>query len=115
MSILSQLNRALPKNTVISGSENTRPFECDGLSVYKQEPLAVVLPNNIAQIKKVLEICRKNNTPIVSRGAGTGLSGGATPLEGSVVLGFSKLTQIISIDEEKKNSSSRTRGSQFSN
>ena len=102
MSILSQLKRALPKNTVISGSENTRPFECDGLSIYKQEPLAVVLPNNIAQIKKVLEICRKNNTPIVTRGAGTGLSGGATPLEGSVVLGLSKLTQIISIDEEKK-------------
>jgi len=102
MSILSQLKRALPKNTVISGSENTRPFECDGLSVYKQEPLAVVLPNNIDQIKKVLEICRKNNTPIVTRGAGTGLSGGATPLEGSVVLGLSKLTQIISIDEERK-------------
>ena len=102
MSTLSQLKRALPKNTVISGSENTRPFECDGLSVYKQEPLAVVLPNNITQIKKVLEICRKNNTPIVTRGAGTGLSGGATPLEGSVVLGLSKLTQIISIDEEKK-------------
>jgi len=102
MSILSQLKRALPKNTVISGTENTRPFECDGLSVYKQEPLAVVLPNNIAQIKKVLEICRKNNTPIVTRGAGTGLSGGATPLEGSVVLGLSKLTQIISIDEAKK-------------
>jgi len=102
MSILNQLKRALPKNTVISGSENTRPFECDGLSVYKQEPLAVVLPNNIAQIKKVLEICRKNNTPIVTRGAGTGLSGGATPLKDSVVLGLSKLTQIISIDEEKK-------------
>jgi len=102
MSILSQLKRALPKNTVISGSENTRPFECDGLSVYKQEPLAVVLPNHIDQIKKVLEICRKNNTPIVTRGAGTGLSGGATPLEDSVVLGLSKLTQIISIDEQKK-------------
>ncbi len=102
MSTLSQLKRALPKNTVISGSENTRPFECDGLSVYKQEPLAVVLPNNIDQIKKVLEICRKNKTPVVTRGAGTGLSGGATPLEGSVVLGLSKLTQIISIDEEEK-------------
>ena len=102
MSTLSQLKRALPKNIVISGSENTRPFECDGLSVYKQEPLAVVLPSHIDQIKKVLEICRKNNTPIVTRGAGTGLSGGATPLEGSVVLGLSKLTQIISIDEERK-------------
>ena len=102
MSTLSQLKRALPKNTVISGSENTRPFECDGLSVYKQEPLAVVLPNSITQIKKVLEICRKNNTPVVTRGAGTGLSGGATPLEDSVVLGLSKLTQIISIDEQRK-------------
>ena len=102
MSTLSQLKRALPKNTVLSGSENTRPFECDGLSVYRQEPLAVVLPNNVAQIKKVLEICRNNNTPIVTRGAGTGLSGGATPLENSIVLGLSKLTQIISIDEENK-------------
>ena len=93
MSITSQLIKALPKNSVITGVENTRPFECDGLSVYKQEPLAVVLPSDINQIKKVLEICRKNNTPVVTRGAGTGLSGGAMPLEGSVVLGLSKLTR----------------------
>ncbi len=102
MSVISQLTKALPKNTVIIGDENTRPFECDGLSVYKQKPLAVVLPRDISQIKKVLEICRKNNTPVVTRGAGTGLSGGATPLEGCVVLGLSKLTRIISIDAESK-------------
>ena len=102
MSVISQLTRALPKNTVIIGDENTRPFECDGLSVYKQKPLAVVLPRDISQIKKILEICRKNNTPVVTRGAGTGLSGGATPLEGCVVLGLSKLTRIISIDVENK-------------
>ena len=102
MSVISQLTKALPKNTVISGDENTRPFECDGLSVYKQKPLAVVLPRDISQIKKILEICRKNNTPVVTRGAGTGLSGGATPLEGCVVLGLSKLTRIISIDVENK-------------
>ena len=102
MSVISQLTKALPKNTVITGDENTRPFECDGLSVYKQKPLAVVLPRDISQIKKVLEICRKNNTPVVTRGAGTGLSGGATPLEGCVVLGLSKLTRIISIDAENK-------------
>ena len=102
MSVISQLTKAMPKNTVISGDENTRPFECDGLSVYKQKPLAVVLPRDISQIKKVLEICRKNNTPVVTRGAGTGLSGGATPLEGCVVLGLSKLTRIISIDVENK-------------
>jgi glycolate oxidase len=102
MSVISQLTKALPKNTVIIGDENTRPFECDGLSVYKQKPLAVVLARDISQIKKVLEICRKNNTPVVTRGAGTGLSGGATPLEGCVVLGLSKLTRIISIDVENK-------------
>ena len=102
MSVISQLTKALPKNTVIIGDENTRPFECDGLSVYKQKPLAVVLPRDVSQIKKVLEICRKNNTPVVTRGAGTGLSGGATPLEGCVVLGLSKLTRIISIDAENK-------------
>ena len=102
MSVISKLTKALPKNTVIIGDENTRPFECDGLSVYKQKPLAVVLPRDISQIKKVLEICRKNNTPVVTRGAGTGLSGGATPLEGCIVLGLSKLTRIISIDVKNK-------------
>ena len=102
MSVISKLTKALPKNTVIIGDENTRPFECDGLSVYKQKPLAVVLPRDISQIKKVLEICRKNKIPVVTRGAGTGLSGGATPLEGCVVLGLSKLTRIISIDAENK-------------
>lgn len=102
MSVISKLTKALPKNTVIIGDENTRPFECDGLSVYKQKPLAVVLPRDISQIKKVLEICRKKNTPVVTRGAGTGLSGGATPLEGCIVLGLSKLTRIISIDVENK-------------
>ena len=102
MSVISKLTKALPKNTIIIGDENTRPFECDGLSVYKQKPLAVVLPTDISQIKKVLEICKKNNTPVVTRGAGTGLSGGATPLEGCIVLGLSKLTRIISIDVENK-------------
>ena len=81
MSIISQLSKSLPKNIIISGEENTRPFECDGLSVYKQKPLAVVLPNEISQVKKVLEICRKNKTPVVTRGAGTGLSGGAMPID----------------------------------
>ena len=98
MSIISQLKKSLPKNIIISGEENTRPFECDGLSVYKQKPLAVVLPNEIKQVKKVLEICRKNKTPIVTRGAGTGLSGGAMPIKDSVVLGLSKLTEVISIN-----------------
>ena len=101
MSTISQLKKSLPKNIVLVGEENTRPFECDGLSVYKQKPMAVVLPNEVGQVKKVLEICRKNKTPIVTRGAGTGLSGGAMPIKDSVVLGLSKLTKVISINPEE--------------
>ena len=101
MSTISQLKKSLPKNIVLVGEENTRPFECDGLSVYKQKPMAVVLPNEVSQVKKVLEICRKNKTPIVTRGAGTGLSGGAMPIKDSVVLGLSKLTKVISINPEE--------------
>lgn len=101
MSTISQLKKSLPKNIVLVGEENTRPFECDGLSVYKQKPMAVVLPNEVGQVKKVLEICRKNKTPIVTRGAGTGLSGGAMPIKESVVLGLSKLTKVISINPEE--------------
>jgi len=100
MSVTERLLRALPKGTVIIGDENTRPFECDGLSVYRHKPLAVVLPENIKQIKQVLKICKACNTPVVTRGAGTGLAGGAMPLEQSVVLGLSKLKKIKSIDAD---------------
>ncbi|SFV83113.1 Glycolate dehydrogenase, subunit GlcD [hydrothermal vent metagenome] len=102
MSVTEQLLRALPEGIVITGDENTRPFECDGLSVYRQKPLAVALPENIDQIKQVLKICKANNTPVVTRGAGTGLAGGAMPLEQSVVLGLSKLKKIKSIDTDKR-------------
>ena len=102
MSIIHELSRTLPKGNVPTGEENTRPFECDGLSVYRQKPLAVVLPQSVEQIKQVLKICKAYNTPVVTRGAGTGLSGGAMPLEESVVLGLSKLNKIKFIDEKKR-------------
>jgi glycolate dehydrogenase FAD-linked subunit len=99
MTITQELSRSLPKQIVLIGDEVTRPFECDGLSVYRQKPLAVVLPENIEQVKLVIKICKKHQTPIVTRGAGTGLSGGALPLENSVVLGLSKLNKIKSINK----------------
>ncbi|MCS5592787.1 MAG: FAD-binding protein [Gammaproteobacteria bacterium] len=102
MSINSQLSHVLPKGSVIYGSENTRAFECDGLSIYKQKPIAVALPTSVEHVKAVLKICRKAKTPVVTRGAGTGLSGGATPLQGCVVLGLSKMTRILSIDAENQ-------------
>jgi glycolate oxidase len=102
MYITQELLHHLPKHTVIQGDENTRPFECDGLSVYRQKPLAVVLPENIDQVKQVLSICKQHNIPVVTRGAGTGLAGGALPLENSVVLGLSKLTKIKHIDVQSR-------------
>ncbi|MBE8190477.1 MAG: FAD-binding protein [Candidatus Thioglobus sp.] len=102
MKIIQQLQQILPKEIVLTGAENTRAFECDGLSVYRQKPLAVVLPENIEQIKQVLKICRLHKTPIVTRGAGTGLSGGALPLEKSIVLGLSKLNKITEIDVKNR-------------
>ena len=102
MSIIQELSRILPKGIILTGAENTRPFECDGLSVYRQKPLAVVLPENIDQIKQVLKICKANQTPVVTRGAGTGLAGGAMPLSDSIVLGLSKLNQVKHIDATKQ-------------
>ncbi len=96
MSIVQELSRALPKGIVITGEENT------GLSVYRQKPLAVALPESIEQIKQILKICKANNTPVVTRGAGTGLAGGAMPLEKSIVLGLSKLNKVKSIDAENQ-------------
>ena len=102
MKITDKLLLELPKGIVLIGEENTRPFECDGLSVYRQKPLAVVLPETVEQIKQILKICKLHNTPVVTRGAGTGLSGGAMPLSESVVLGLSKLSQIKHIDTDKR-------------
>ena len=102
MKVIDELLQKLPKNIVLVGEENTRPFECDGLSVYRQKPLAVVLPETVEQIKQVLKICKQHNTPVVTRGAGTGLAGGAMPLAQSIVLGLSKLNKIKSVDVEKQ-------------
>jgi len=102
MRIVQELSNKLPKQLVLTGDEITRPFECDGLNIFQQKPLAVVLPANIEQVKQTIAICKKYKTPIVTRGAGTGLSGGAVPLKNSIVLGLSKLTKIKSINVEKR-------------
>ena len=102
MSVIDELIQNLPKDIVLTGDEITRPYESDGLTVFRQKPLAVILPTKISQIQQVLRICKNHNTPVVTRGAGTGLSGGATPLKDSVVLGMSKFNKIKSIDPKKK-------------
>jgi glycolate oxidase len=75
-----------------------RAYECDGLSAYRKTPGLVVLPQNIEQVQAVLRLCHQFEVPVVPRGAGTGLSGGALPHEQGVLLGLSRLNRIIEID-----------------
>jgi len=75
-----------------------RPFECDGLSVYRKLPLLVALPEDTGQVREILKTCRRLSVPVVTRGAGTGLSGGALPLEEGLLLVLTKLNRILYID-----------------
>lgn len=96
--LIARLRRALPADAVLWESEDLTPYECDGLSVYRQVPLAVVLPTNEDQVASVLRLCRDARVPVIARGAGTGLSGGATPRADAVVLSLARLNRILTID-----------------
>ncbi|NJD34329.1 MAG: FAD-binding protein, partial [Betaproteobacteria bacterium] len=77
--LLAELARILPPAALLSADEDLKPYECDGLSAYRQLPLAVALPETEAQVVAVIKACRAAGAPIVARGAGTGLSAGALP------------------------------------
>ena len=96
--LIAELHRALPAHCVLSRVEEKKPFECDGLTLFKEMPGVVVLPETEEQIIHVLKTCKKLGVPVVPRGAGTGLSGGATPHSQGVLLGVSKLNKIKNID-----------------
>jgi len=97
-SVLNALYQVLPRHCVLHNTEDTRPFECDGLAAYSQLPWIVVLPETERQIVDVLTVCRNLSVPLVPRGAGTGLSGGAMPIADGIVLSTAKLNRIISLD-----------------
>jgi len=96
--LVNNLRSFLPLEAVLYETEDLRPYECDGLSAYRQLPLVVVLPRTEEQIVKILKLCYATQTPVVARGAGTGLSGGALPHAQGVLLSLAKLNQIIAID-----------------
>jgi glycolate oxidase len=96
--IVQELERVLPRGAVLSTPEQTTPYECDGLSIYRRRPLAVALPEDDGQVQAVLQTCHRLNVPVVARGAGTGLSGGALPHERGVVLSLARLNRILAID-----------------
>ncbi|WP_293677040.1 FAD-linked oxidase C-terminal domain-containing protein [uncultured Phenylobacterium sp.] len=96
--IVRALSRIVPGEGVVSEAADLTPFESDGLSAYRQRPLAVVLPETTAQVAEVLRWCQANGVKVVPRGAGTSLSGGALPLADGVVVGLSKFNRVLEVD-----------------
>jgi glycolate oxidase len=92
----------LPESAVLLSDEAVRPYECDGLSIYTQRPGAVVLPETLTQVQQILKFCDTHKIPIVARGAGTGLSGGALPNEEGILLSLAKFNRILNIDPRAK-------------
>jgi len=90
----------LPRDAVLSSKEELHPYECDGLSAYRRLPLLVVLPETIEQVQRILTTCHEMKVPVVARGAGTGLSGGALPVEDGILLSLAKFNQILDVDTD---------------
>ena len=96
--LLFRLSEILPEQFLLTSKEDMKPYECDGLSAYQRLPLAVALPDTIEQIQQITKLCSQLKVPIVARGAGTGLSAGALPHTGGIVLGLSRFNKILDID-----------------
>ncbi len=97
-SIVAGLRALLPATGVIAEPLRLKPYETDGLTAYKQVPLAVVLPETTEQVAAVLGFCHRNGVRVIPRGAGTSLSGGALPMADAVVVGLMRMNQILDID-----------------
>jgi glycolate oxidase len=92
------LSSVLPAHALLWQAEDTTPYECDGLTAYRQRPLVVALPETESQVAAVLKTCHRLGLPVVARGAGTGLSGGALPDPLGVTLSLAKFNKILQID-----------------
>jgi glycolate oxidase len=92
--LAAQLRAFLPSEAVLHEIEDVRPYECDGLSAYRQLPMVVALPQTEEEVVEIVRVCHAADVPIVARGAGTGLSGGALPLSEGLLLSLAKLKRI---------------------
>jgi glycolate oxidase len=96
--VVAALEPLLPRGALLWHREDTTPYECDGLTAYRQRPLVVALPESESEVQAVLKACHSLQVPVVARGAGTGLSGGALPHQLGVTLSLAKFNAIRSID-----------------
>jgi glycolate oxidase len=95
---VNALRGFLPARAVLHEEEDTRPYECDGLTAYRQLPMVVALPETEQQVQKILQTCHAMGVPVVPRGAGTGLSGGALPPGDGVLLSMAKFMRPVRVD-----------------
>ena len=100
--VVANLKKIVKTENILDHEDQTRPFETDALSAYKQKPLAVIFPENTKEVSKILAYCNQARIKVVPRGAGTGLSGGALPLEDSILLCLGKFNKIINIDYKNR-------------
>ena len=100
--LATALRRIVPAENVLAQDEQLRPYECDGLSAYRQLPLLVVLPETVEQVRNIVRLCHERKVPIVARGAGTGLSGGALPHADGVLLSLAKLNRVLRVDPQAR-------------
>jgi len=100
--LIGLFNWILSADSVISDPYETKAYECDGLTAYKCPPLAVLLPRTTEEVAEILKICHEEKIPVIPRGAGTSLAGGALPTSDSVILGTSRLNNILDLDIENR-------------
>src|SRR6056297_2929758 len=100
--LIARLSKVLPADAVISDPSETRAYECDALTAYKCPPLAAVLPSSTHDVSAVLKICHEEGVPVVPRGSGTSLAGGALPTEDSVILGVARLNEVLETDYDNR-------------
>ncbi|HUP28645.1 MAG TPA: FAD-linked oxidase C-terminal domain-containing protein [Usitatibacter sp.] len=96
--IAGELARVFTNGKVLVGREALKPYECDGLSAYRETPLLAALPADDAEVAAVLKVAREAGVPVVARGSGTGLSGGALPLADGILLSMAKFNRIVEVD-----------------
>lgn len=100
--LVSELREVVVRESVLTDYEALKPFECDGLTAYRQVPMAVVLPGTIEEVQNVVRICAQHSIPVVTRGAGTGLSGGALPLSNGILLSLTRMNKILEINQNAR-------------
>tara|TARA_R110000850_G_scaffold8808_19_gene32329 strand:- start:1774 stop:3204 length:1431 start_codon:yes stop_codon:yes gene_type:complete len=100
--LITRLLQVLPDDAVIHEPEETRAYECDALTAYRCPPLAVVLPRTTDEVAAVLKICHDMEIPVVPRGSGTSLAGGALPTADSVILGVARMTDVLEVDYDDR-------------